>query len=112
MSDLKSFIGSLTTISEDNHSIIDSILSKVDSSTLGDWLEKVKVQDGGIHETYYAGLAEKLSFNDFLALYNALGYKFEPPIFLDKVCNASNPARQFCEYRRDYTCNSNTCSNP
>lgn len=65
-----------TTLSSDARKSIEEILSTADSTVVENWLGKVEVTNGRISGTYYTEIANSISFNQFVALYQSLGYDF------------------------------------
>lgn len=92
--------------SESSKNIISKVLSKLDEKDLSAWSDKLKIKDGKVIGTFYSDIGAKLPFNDFVALYEALGYDFgQMDIWRDWWCYGALG----CTSQPGYTCNPNAC---
>lgn len=93
-------------VPEASASTISRLLSNVPDSTASDWLAKVRVKDKRIAGTYYAEIQKHLSNEEFIALYQSLGYDFAiRDKWQDWWCNGSVG----CTRQTGYTCNTDEC---
>lgn len=102
---LNSFFDLISTTEESRQKIF-KILVSLDAEILKDWLNKLQTKNGKLAGTYYEELAEVLSFRNFVALYEALGYNFEEQgHWMNMWCYGS----QGCVFQKGYTCSPQTC---
>lgn len=92
--------------SESSKEIISKVLSKLDPEVVSAWSEKIQIKNGKITGTFYSDLGTNLPFNDFVALYEALGYDFDKmALWRDWWCYGSAG----CTSQPGYTCNTDVC---
>jgi hypothetical protein len=102
---LNSFFDLISTTEESRQKIF-KILVSLDAEILKDWLNKLQTKNGKLAGTYYEELAKVLSFRNFVALYEALGYNFEEQgHWMNMWCYGS----QGCVSQKGYTCSPQTC---
>lgn len=85
--------------------VVSQMLGKLDQALLASWLEKVEMRDGRVTSTYYRDIADSISFNDFVTLYEALGYDFKlMDAWKDWRCGHGGCLREY-----GYSCDTNSC---
>lgn len=105
MSQVESLLQTLQ-ISESSKHVVSKVFSKLDEEELSTWFEKLHVKDGKVVGTFYSDIGAKLAFNDFIALYQALGYDFAKiGIWRDWWCYGALG----CTSQPGYTCNPDAC---
>ncbi|MDP1946660.1 MAG: hypothetical protein Q8L77_04085 [Nitrospirota bacterium] len=106
MTELDKFLQSIDR-PEKSVATISKILSALKPQVLLAWLAKAAVKDRKIAGTYYAEIENNLSAEEFVALYEALGYDFKSrDIWRDWWCYGSVG----CTRQSGYTCNTGTCT--
>ncbi len=96
----------MVTLSESKQHTVSKILSLLAPDILTTWLEKLQIKDARIAGTFYAELASRLAYSDFVALYEALGYDFDQPgIWKDWWCYGA----EHCKRQSGYTCDPKAC---
>ena len=106
MDTIKSLLDALDVSPGAKHAI-SQVLSRVESDLVIAWIAKVQIRNRKVAGTFYSDLGAKVPFNDFVALYEALGYDFtKMDIWQDWWCNGALG----CERRPGYTCNTATCA--
>lgn len=93
-------------VSEGAKHTITKILSGLDKEVVKNWLDKLKVNDGRVAGTFYSDIGARLTFNEFVALYEALGYDFgQMSVWKDWWCYGA----EGCKRQNGYTCDPNRC---
>ncbi|MFQ1997999.1 hypothetical protein ACK35E_11470 [Aeromonas veronii] len=105
MKDLVGFFNAVD-LSSENKEAVQQILSRLDQEVVSKWVSGIEAKDGKITGTFYTDIGAVLPFNQFIALYTALGYD---PITIqwwrDYRCGHGG-----CLYNPGYTCNPNSCT--
>jgi hypothetical protein len=80
-------------------------LEKLPENVRRDWLNKLKIKGGKLQGTYYAGIGAVLPYNDFVALYQAIGYDFSTlDAWQDYICGPNG-----CQWNPGFSCDPNSC---
>ena len=105
MGKLEDAIQSLIVSPEARHTI-SRILSRLDEPLLKSWLDKLQIKEGRVFSTFYSELGSRLSFNDFVALYQALDYDFNKmSLWQDWRCYGA----EGCKREAGWTCDPDRC---
>jgi|ERR1019366_1314680 hypothetical protein len=88
-----------------NH-VIQKVLSGVEPDVVKTWVENLQIKDGRVIGTFYSDLGARLPFNGFVALYEALGYRFSTmDTWMDWWCYGALG----CTRQPGYTCDPDRC---
>jgi hypothetical protein len=101
-------LNQIRELSTESKSAIGEILATILPEEAAMWIEKLNIKDGRLHGTYYIDIASVLTYENFIRLYEALGYTFKPQDWQNSRCEYS--AGSFsCVYDYGYTCDPNSC---
>jgi hypothetical protein len=86
---------------------LSNIPNTVPDHVVTEWLGKININKSRkFSGTYYADIGDHISFNNFGALYEVLGYDFKKlDDQLDMWCDPDNG----CVHVNGYTCDPDTC---
>ena len=106
MGAIDDFISKLDDNKSGDKEIIRQCLGKLMDDDAATWINQVKITNRKVAGTRYKEIGFLLPFNDFFALYEALGYDFgQLAIWKDWYCGMYAP----CTASPGNSCNTDTC---
>lgn len=93
------------SLSGDSKRRVRDLLASIDSEVADAWLKNLEIRGSRITGTFYADLGAKLPYNDFVALYKAIGYDFsQVDAWQDWKCYDGG-----CQRKDGFSCDPNSC---